>query len=643
MPSERKRATLRRAATVVETNGLSEYLQCFGNTIIKHMPHMCHDRIPEYPPLAAAVSGGPSLSMEVKSMRRTNLTPSKASASVMLQQVLDRLSANAEISDTRKRDLRSAVVIYAKIVDTPLDEIPLDLAAIRKTLDGVVPLQAKVTRKRWANLRSDLAAAIAASGVQPMFKTSDVKPTEDWQKLLNATKDKRITNGLSRFARWASTKGLSPNDINNEEFKRFFTQLEAQTLVRNLGFQRRNLPRLWNRLVGNSPQQGLSSINIPAKEVTWHRVPWNDLPKSFRNETEEYLSWCAVPDPLNENARARALAPQTIRLRRHYIHLAATAACEAGLKTTRLTELSKLVEPEVFRSILRHQWRENGGKASPHSLGLATDLIALASEWVRASAEQVAELKKLRAKLGTLPHGLTDKNRSLLRKLDDPRLLARLVNLPDQMWRRAHRNAPPSPYWFVDLQTAIALDILLHVPLRIEDLGALRFEEHVHWPQGKGRPAFITLRQRKVPEADPLEFELPAYLSDRLYVLRNDIAVAVIGRRPEFLFVSARGIPRKLPTLRVAIQRAVLRRIGVKITPHQFRHLAAKIHLDANPGHYEVVRQFLGHKTLRTTTRAYAGPNTRGAGRAHAELISKLRHIPLRPGVRAKNTGIGSI
>src|SRR5260370_40410693 len=41
-------------------------------------------------------------------------------------------------------------------------------------------------------------------------------------------------------------------------------------------------------------------------------------------------------------------------------------------------------------------------------------------------------------------------------------------------------------------------------------------------------------------------------------------------------------------------------------------------------GAYEVVRQFLGHKTLKTTTRFYAGPDTRRAGRAHAELIRRL-------------------
>jgi integrase len=63
----------------------------------------------------------------------------------------------------------------------------------------------------------------------------------------------------------------------------------------------------------------------------------------------------------------------------------------------------------------------------------------------------------------------------------------------------------------------------------------------------------------------------------------------------------------------------------VKITPHQFRHLGAKLALDDNPGAYEHARQLLGHKSLKTTTRFYAGPDTRRAGRAHADLIRRLR------------------
>jgi hypothetical protein len=126
--------------------------------------------------------------------------PTPSEVPPTLQQVFDRISARTDLPDTRKRDLRSAVAVYGKIVGAPLSEILLDLAAIRQTLDGVVPLQAKVSRKRWTNLRSDLVAAINESGLLPMLKTADLKLSAEWEKLFNATqdsgqKDKRITNG----------------------------------------------------------------------------------------------------------------------------------------------------------------------------------------------------------------------------------------------------------------------------------------------------------------------------------------------------------------------------------------------------------------------------------------------------------------
>ena len=139
--------------------------------------------IRRWPLLSGGVPAGQLRSKEMK-RASTARQMKMASAGTMLAEVVDRLPANPDLSDTRKRDLRSAIVTYGKIVGQPLAEIQLDLAAIRKTLDGVVPLQAKVSRKRWANLRSDIAAAIAASGLQPMLKTSEIKVNEDWEQLL---------------------------------------------------------------------------------------------------------------------------------------------------------------------------------------------------------------------------------------------------------------------------------------------------------------------------------------------------------------------------------------------------------------------------------------------------------------------------
>ena len=248
-----------------------------------------------------------------------------------LQDVIDRVVGNAVLSDSRRRDLRSGIVTYAKIVGEAPAAIPMDLASIRKTLDGVVPLQAKVSRKRWANLRSDIAGAIAASGLQPMLKTFGVEPDKEWESLLGSVNDKAINNGLSRLARWATLRRISPAAINSNAVERFFSELESGSLVRNLRFQRRNVAKLWNRLVALVPNRGLQAVQVPNKSIPSDRIPWQLLPTSFTKEVDEYLRWCSVPNPLDEDARPRAIAPETLRLRRSYIHLAASAACSAGI------------------------------------------------------------------------------------------------------------------------------------------------------------------------------------------------------------------------------------------------------------------------------------------------------------------------
>jgi integrase len=213
---------------------------------------------------------------------------------------------------------------------------------------------------------------------------------------------------------------------------------------------------------------------------------------------------------------------------------------------------------------------------------------------------------------------MTEKNRAVLRRLDDPRLQSELVQLPDTLWRIGMRNLPKSRQAFVDLQNALAIDIELHAPLRIENLAALKYEEHLHWPQGRSKRALITFTPDETKNDVQLELELPLVLSNRLWAMRNEIAPSITGKRPETVFVTVTGKPKSIAAIRFGIKRTVLRRLGVHITPHQFRHFAAKL---------------LGHKSLRTTTRFYAGPDTRRAGRAHAELISRLRAPKLRQAV----------
>ena len=471
-----------------------------------------------------------------------------------------------------------------------------------------------------------------------MLKTSNLKPDSTWAALLQG-KEEAIANGLSRFARWATVRQIGPTDVNNEVMERFFAELEAHSLVRNLRGLRRSAAMNWNKLAEASAD--LQVVEVPSHRPPSDRVSWDSLPASFRKELEKYLVWCRMPNPLDDGARARALAPESVRLRRDHIHLAASAACAAGVEVKRLTSLTRLVEPETYKKLLRQRWDQAGGRFTNYTRDVASTLITIAHEWVEVSTKQTAQLKELRSKLGGgAQRGFTEKNRALLRRFDDPQLVIRLAQLPDKLWRTARRTLVSRKFAFIELQNSLAIDILLHVPLRIQNLGELRFDQHIHWPQGRGKPALLAIGTAETKNDDPLEFELPKYLSDRLYAFRHEFAPPVIGKIPEALFISRNGVPRVLGTLRVAIQKAIRGHLGVKLSPHQFRHLGGKIALDENPGAYELVRQLLGHKVLKTTTSYYTPVNTRRAGRAHAALIARFREGRAKRSPRDSKNGM---
>jgi integrase len=538
-----------------------------------------------------------------------------------LQDVLDRLGGDAN----RQRDLRSAVTSFARLVGRPPSAIPLDLGPIRHALDGMVAAQAKMSVKRWANLRSDLASAIEASGLVPMLRTKDVELDPAWKRLLDPVTDERISYGLSRFARWASLCGIAPEDVDDTMLDRFVTELEARTLIRNMRDQPRSVATAWNRLVTLAPDRGLRSVPAPSNKPAPTRYPWERLPASFQDDVERHLTWTSVPDPLDEGARAKALAPRTRHLRRDYIHSAVTAALAAGVAPESLTSLASLVATETFKALVRELWKRGGSKLSAYTHGVAGTLIAIAAEWVKAPADAIAALKTLRHKLGTLPNGLTEKNKALLRKFEDPRLVDELLDLPEKIWRRAKQQLATSRRPFIDLQSALAIDLLLHIGLRMENLSTLSFEKHLHWPQGRGRAALIEFGNDETKNEEPLKFEIPPYLADRLWDYRHNVAPKVTGTIPTAVFIAWDGKPRKQGTLSLAIEKTVRKHLGLEMTPHQFRHLLAKFTLDANPGAHEQGRQLLGHKTLKTYTRFYAGIDTRRAARAHADLLTKLR------------------
>jgi integrase len=562
------------------------------------------------------------MSMTKNPKRKTPPTAAAPAGPATLAEVLPALDQASGLSPTRLRDLKSAAKRVAILLGNEAAAITLDMAAISAGLASVNPAALGMTAKRFANIRSDFLAAVKASGVKPLRVELKSPLSPDWVHLFERLSGRRAHIGLSRLARYASAQGIAPKGVNDEVIAGFITAVREGSLHRKPDALHRQVSLIWNE-AGRDPALGLQFVTVPSFRGPVERIDWALLTDAFKKDMKDYLSWCGVSDPFAADARSGALAPRTLRLRRDQIHAAVTALVKSGTDAATILSLADLTSPNNLKSILR--WRLNSVDAEPntfnHNLGKA--LVQIAFEWVKVDALEFAELKRLLGKLPVPLMGLTDKNKRFLRQFDDPAVLRRLYQLPDRLWAEVRRDLHPNFRTLAKAQAALAIAIQSYMPLRPHNLTALAFGTHLFMQEGVGAISTLELSAAETKNRQELGFDIPPAVAKMLLEYRDRIAPKIIGHRPTRLFVTVKGTPKSQATVGYLVSSCLKRRAGIILTLHQFRHLSAKVVLDAEPGAFETVRQHLGHKNTKTTTGFYAGINSRRAARHHHRLVQR--------------------
>jgi integrase len=479
-----------------------------------------------------------------------------------------------------------------------------------------------MTPKRFANIRSDFLAAVKASKLKSVQRSAKTPLSAAWITLMADLSTRRAQIGLSRLARYASANGIEPREVNDATIEAFITAVRNGTLHRKANALHRNVALIWNEAAQRSGFD-LQPVEVPSFRRPPKRIEWSLLTNAFRTGVDDYLAWCGGSDAFAANARSRALAPQTITLRQNQIHAAVTALVESGVKPTAIKSLANLVSPENFKRILQRRHENVVGRENVFNHDLARALVEIAVRWVKVDAAAQVELKRLAGKVPMPLSGLTDKNKRALRQFDDPAVLRRLYNLPRRLWAEVNRDAKPNFRTLVKAQVALAVGILSHMPIRLQNLATLTFDVHLFMSKARGATSSLELPAGEVKNRRELAFDIPSDVAKMLIEYRNLIAPKVIGHRPDRLFANVDGTPKTQWTVAWMIRTYLKRRAGIALSSHQFRHLGAKVVLDAEPGSFETVRQFLGHKSLQTTVGAYAGIDSRRAARHHQRLVEE--------------------
>ena len=233
----------------------------------------------------------------------------------------------------------------------------------------------------------------------------------------------------------------------------------------------------------------------------------------------------------------------------------------------------------------------------------------------------MAELKALAKKLPRPIFEMTQKNKRLVTKFDDAEMRRRFLTAPSRMWADVQNSDRRGRLHLAEAQAALGIEILMTMALRLGNLTALAFEEHLFLRKGGTSTLIVPADETKTGHG--VEFDIPPDLAARLMEYHDEIAPQVIGHAPKYLFCNTDGTVKGFAVVRYLVQRYLKMYVGVHMNPHAFRHLAAKFILDQSPGAHVLVQHLLGHKKVETTATFYAGLDTRRAGRHHQALLAR--------------------
>lgn len=536
------------------------------------------------------------------------------------------IAGDQRLSPEKRLAFGGAIRTLCAVLGRDAAALPASMVEIDRLLREVPGPSHGRSRKTIANMRSRLKAALLHANDAPALPPHGTPLNERWAALYGLLTDLRLRNGLSRLIRIASFRGVDPKDVDDAFLKDVLAAISKINWGRDtLPFWRKTVA-IWNEAAGSIAGWPPQRLTPPPEKARTRHLSFDQLPESFSKDLDAYSQWASGADRFADDGPTTPLKPSTLRQRRESLRLAAsTLALQLG-DTNKVDSLATLVVPTHTKAILSTYISATvDNRPTAFIRTLSITLLAVARHWVKVPMAQMEELKRLNARLGSTPTGLTPKNQDLIRRFQDPVLLAALLDLPERLRKQANSGRSSPARRLQKMQIAVAIEILLAAPMRMQNLCTLELGRTLQWPSGYGGPAYVVLRRDETKNDQPLEYPLPDHCLTLLREYLDRFRSYAERKEREWLFLRLDGSRVPDSALRDGITKAIARELGIEMTPHQFRHVAASVALDVHPGALGLVRDLLGHKNIKTTAGFYAGLRTRESAKEYDRIIERSR------------------
>lgn len=578
------------------------------------------------------------------------------------------IAAWGDIKPSRRANLSSSISRIDQLLGTmqahvatawPVD--PWTCEHLNLCLWAKVPAFHGMTDRRFENVLSDLRYVLIRLGRHADAGWKRNVLSQQWANLLEAlpTDDRRWR--LVLFFRFLTLEDVTPETIAADALERFERWLRQQMLTDDLPGSLRLAASNWTWARREVP--GWPDIDLRRPRMRdVYSAPIEEYPTSFREDVAAFLEGLrgrrrgdifrdpAVAFRTLEGARPsrrrnHAASAGTLNTREHQIRRAAAALLHQGMAIESLTSLRDLVTPadrprailqfHLDRAAARAGLDLNEGEGEPTSqgvLGVAEVLRMIAVHHAQLPEEEIAGILDLVAAVrpetqGTMNEAVARK----LRALNEPDVTALLLGLPNE-WREriAEQDIPPPDAARLAMY-ALALDILLSVPLRRQNLVNLHIDRHLTRAVGSGAITGLDIPARETKTRRiGIVWEFDTELAEQIRVYIEHFHPLLAPSDNRCLFPGLNGGPRDISDFATQLSQRVKREIGVDFNLHLVRHLTAYRILKRAPGAYELVSRVLSHATPAVTIKYYTGLELIFAMREASRLLS-LDRVEARP------------
>ena len=542
-----------------------------------------------------------------------NVSPTPTFADVIRD-----LAADPALDPGLRREMCSAIRKVCRVLNLDPGSVPANPSRLRMLITPITAAAAGVSPGRWANIRSLTLKALKRANIPSMPGRYREPLAPEWEALRARLPDRRFRSALSSLISYCSVHGIGPADITVETFAQFGAELETSSIKRDPGGVYRDSCKLWNKASENIP--GWQKLQVPVPDRRRHfAFGLHAFPPSFQADVDRFLSQRANPDVFDDNY-AKPVRPLTNSTRRQNILMAATALVKTGFPVDEITSLDILVDLGNAKALLSLLLNRASGRKTGYIHHIATLLKTIARHHAHKDEKTLMGLRDMCGKLNPGRRGLTEKNQRFLRQFADLQKLAALLALPRRLLSEPDHHGGDHRGEAVKVALGLAIGIELVIPLRADNLSGLRLDRHIH---RAGKAVILSIPAEETKNDNPIDAELPPWLVRLMNRYLERYRPRLIGAPSPWLFPGENG-ERRSSGFGVQISELIAKEIGITMTPHQFRHFAAKLYLDRCPGDYETVRRLLGHRDIATTMRFYRELDRVLAVQRYGELVEQL-------------------